>query len=162
MALRNIRESDLKLILKWRNHPSVRLCMFSQDEIQYEAHKAWFEKEKNSRNSKWLIYKDKEGNPLGVVSFTQIDTHSNHAFWGFYKDPLSPPGTGKIMCNEALIYCFDILGLNKINAEVLESNVVSQKFHESLGFVVEGVFKEHYFSNGKYESIIRFARKVSD
>jgi RimJ/RimL family protein N-acetyltransferase len=49
MTLREIRKEDLLLILQWRNHPAVRSCMFSQEEIAYEDHQAWFEREKKKK-----------------------------------------------------------------------------------------------------------------
>ncbi|MCX5567117.1 UDP-4-amino-4,6-dideoxy-N-acetyl-beta-L-altrosamine N-acetyltransferase [Alcaligenes nematophilus] len=158
MTLREIRKEDLLLILQWRNHPAVRSCMFSQEEIAYEDHQAWFEREKQKKDSKWLLFLGDANTPLGVVSITKIDNSSKHAFWGFYANPEAPKGTGKIMCMAAINYCFSDLNLHKINAEVLESNVRSQELHKRLDFKIEGIFKDHFLSNDKFESVIRFAK----
>jgi len=157
MALREIREEDLELMLRWRNHPSVRSCMFSQSIIGFEEHKAWFKRESEKSDSKWLMFFDEGNTPSGVVYFTKMNTVSRNAFWGFYAAPDAPPGTGTKMGWEALIYYFNDLGFHKLNAEVLESNERSYYFHLKLGFNVEGVFRDQYMGPDGYETVTRFA-----
>ncbi|WP_220254270.1 UDP-4-amino-4,6-dideoxy-N-acetyl-beta-L-altrosamine N-acetyltransferase [Vreelandella rituensis] len=157
MALREIGENDLELMLRWRNHPSVRSSMFSQSVIELEKHKLWFEREFEKSDSEWLIFLDEGNTPRGVMYFTEMNRVSRNAFWGFYTAPDAPPGTGTKMGREALIYYFNDLGFHKLNADVLESNERSYYFHLKLGFNVEGVFRDQYMGTEGYESVTRFA-----
>ncbi|WP_417539284.1 UDP-4-amino-4,6-dideoxy-N-acetyl-beta-L-altrosamine N-acetyltransferase [Marinobacter sp.] len=156
MSLRDIQEEDLELMLSWRNHPSVRSSMFSQSTIELQQHQAWFSREAKKDDSAWLFFVDENDIPAGVVYFTDMDRTANHAFWGFYAAPDAPPGTGTKMGVEALDYFFQALGFHKLNAEVLERNQRSQRFHQKLGFQTEGVFRDHYMGGSGYESVTRF------
>lgn len=153
MSLRKIEENDLELMLRWRNHPSVRSSMFSQSVIALEQHKLWFERESEKNDSEWLMFIDKGNTPRGVVYFTEMNRVSRNAFWGFYAAPDAPPGTGTKMGREALEHYFGALGFHKLNAEVLESNERSYRLHRKLGFRVEGVLRENYFGQLGYEDI---------
>ncbi len=153
MALRKIGENDLELMLSWRNHPTIRLNMFSQSVIELEKHKLWFELESKKSDSEWLMFIDEGNTPRGVVYFTEMDRVSQNAFWGVYTAFDAPPGTGTKMGREALEYYFNDLGFHKLNAEVLKSNQRSYYFHRKLGFQVEGVLRENYFGQLGYEDI---------
>lgn len=157
MALREIRENDLELMLRWRNHPSVRSSMFSQSIIELEQHRLWFERESKKSDSVWLMFLDEGNTPCGVVYFTEMNRVSRNAFWGFYAAPDARPGTGTKMGREALRYYFNYIGFHKLNADVLESNERSYYFHLKLGFNVEGVFRDQYMGPDGYESVTRFA-----
>lgn len=157
MALRKIGENDLELMLRWRNHPSVRSSMFRKSVIKLEQHKLWFELESENDDSEWLMFIDEGSIPRGVVYFTEMNSVFRNAFWGFYAAPDAPPGTGTAMGREALAYYFNDLGFHKLNAEVLESNERSYYFHLKLGFNIEGIFREHYMGPHGYESVTRFA-----
>jgi UDP-4-amino-4,6-dideoxy-N-acetyl-beta-L-altrosamine N-acetyltransferase len=162
MPLRRIQQEDLELMLSWRNHQTVRLGMFSQSVIEIEQHRAWFRRESEKETSVWLLYVDTEENPAGVVYFTDIDSISSNALWGFYAAPGAKLGTGTRMGVEALDYFFVEEGFHKVNADVLETNQRSHKFHRKLGFQTEGVFRDQYLGKDSYESVTRFGLLESE
>ena len=47
--------------------------------------------------------------------------------------------------------------LRKINLGVVKSNTSAVKLYESLGFEIEGVFKQHVNYDGIYHDILRMA-----
>ncbi len=162
MSLRKIQEGDLSLMLNWRNHPTVRSSMFSQSVIELEQHHAWYHRESQKNDSVWLLYTCAEKTPSGVVYFTDMDRLSLNAFWGFYAAPEAQPGTGTRMGVEALDFFFDKEGFHKLNAEVLEQNEVSHRFHRKLGFQVEGVFRDQYMGKDGYQDVTRFGLLKSE
>src|SRR5690554_2696210 len=115
LFLREIKESDLKLILTNRNHPEIRKFMFNSDEFSWESHKAWFEKLITDSSRKSFVF-EVNGTPQGVVNFVNLKS-SKRAEWGFYAFPDSPPGTGTQMGICALDKYFLDLGGNRLNAE---------------------------------------------
>lgn len=160
MPLYKITDDDLPLMLEWRNSESIRQCMFTQDIIDFEHHQAWFERESKKETSIWLMYRDENGLPLGIVSLVNIDTSKQAGYWGFYTSPDAERGTGRKMCHEALEYFFSHLSIKKVIGEVLESNSRSIRFHKKLGFTLRGIsndailIKENYFSVYKFELLI--------
>lgn len=162
MTLRKIEKTDLELILTWRNHPEIRRCMFYQEIISLESHTEWYENESEKENACWLIYSNAKGILSGVIYCTDIDQQSSNGFWGFYTPPHADPGTGTLMCSEGLEYFFEKLKLNKINAEVLETNERSHSFHKKLNFNIEGKFVDHYKNSFGFQSVTRYALFYKD
>ena len=153
-AKREIAESELELMLSWRNAPGVRKNMYSQEAIGYETHLAWWAEMQKRDDHKYFMY-ELENIPLGVISFNSIDTENHHAFWAFYASPEAPRGTGTKMEFIALNYAFDVLALRKLSCEVLAYNNAVLKLHEKFGFQTEGLFREHYELDGENIDVYR-------
>ena len=153
--LRPLEESDLKLILPWRNAPTVRQAMFTQHEISWDEHQAWFHRIQADDNKRWFLYLNDNNEPRGVVYFTDFDAADRSSFWGFYVSPDAIPGTGLRMSLDALDKAFNELGLEKLNAEVLATNLRSLNMHKKVGFAQEGLFLEHFCNGEKRVDVIR-------
>lgn len=69
---------------------------------------------------------------------------------------------GKGFASEAIDavcdYLFYVLNLNKICAEYYGTNKASGKIFKKLGFEIEGIFKEHFFVDGKFIDAVRVAK----
>ncbi|WP_065235453.1 UDP-4-amino-4,6-dideoxy-N-acetyl-beta-L-altrosamine N-acetyltransferase [Legionella brunensis] len=152
--IRVMAKDDLLQVLSWRNHPEIRRFMYTTHEIEAAEHFAWFERESNNKNKILLIFEYNQI-PSGFVSFNILQSGST-AEWGFYIAPDAPKGTGTALGHAALDYCFDELGLHKLMGHVLEFNEKSINFHQKLGFLQEGVFREHYFDGLVYQDVIYF------
>ncbi|MFZ0371436.1 MAG: GNAT family N-acetyltransferase, partial [Halobacillus sp.] len=106
--------------------------------ISWEEHLAWFEKEQSNPSSASQIFIH-QARPLGVVRFTGIDQENETCKWGFYiGDKDAPKGSGTIMGILALDFIFETFPIRKVCAEVLDTNQVSLRYHEKLGFKQEG------------------------
>ena len=81
--LRPMTDNDLEIVLKWRNLPEVREMMFTQHEISWNEHQAWWNKVKQDQTKCWLIYSCNSVD-VGVVYFYDIDKQNNCGDWGFY------------------------------------------------------------------------------
>lgn len=155
--LRLIEEADLEKMLEWRNSERIRAVMFNDQLIPMDDHRAWFERLKLEKNAICLIFEIK-GTPVGVVNVVQIDKRNSRCFWGFYLGETgTPAGSGSVMGYCALEYIFEVLGFQKLCAEVLASNLKSIEFHKKLGFIEEGIFVKHVLKNNKYEDVIAMA-----
>ena len=156
MHLRILTEADLPLILAWRNATEVRRFMYSQHKISESEHLAWFSRIKHDLQARWYLHHDENNKPDGVVYFTQYRPENQSSFWGFYVAPKSPAGTGTKLGLDALNEAFCLLGLHKLNAEVLATNKLSLIFHEKLGFCAEGRFRDYHFNGKSFIDVIRF------
>lgn len=152
--VRRMRESDLETILCWRNHPDVRKCMLSQHEITVAEHRAWFYRSVDNDTCALLVVED-DDQMVGSVVFSNI-TFACTTDWSFFVDPTSPAGTGRKVCEAALNFAFRELQIHKVAGTVLVNNQASIRTHLRLGFVQEGVLREHKLIDGKHLDLIVF------
>lgn len=152
--LRPIQDSELELMLSWRNAPAVRENMYTTHEISLAEHLSWWERTKGSERQRYFMY-EFQGQPLGIVGLTDIDRGHRNSSWAFYASPDAPKGTGSRMELLALDYAFNELSLHKLYCEVLAFNTAVIKLHEKFGFKIEGVLRDHYHRQGEFMDIYR-------
>jgi len=160
--LRPLEESDLELILPWRNALTVRQAMFTQHEISWDEHQAWFHRMQADDTKRWFLYLNENNEPSGVVYFTDLDAAERSAFWGFYASPDALPGTGLRMSLDALDKVFNELALENLSADVLATNSRSLDMHKKVGFTEEGCFRDHFFFGDKRVDVIRLGMLSSE
>lgn len=157
-----LKDLDLRFVLQWRSAPAVRQAMFTQHEISWEEHQAWFHRMQADESKRWFLYLNKNKEPSGVVYFTDLDPEQRSAFWGFYASPDATPGTGLRMSLDALDKAFNELALEKLNAEVLVTNSRSLDMHKKVGFAEEGYFREQFFNGEQRIDVIRLGLLASE
>ena len=134
-SIREMTNNDLLMVLAWRNHPSIRLNMFSDHEISKDEHFKWFSKVNLNRlQSLWIVISNTE--PIGFVQFKKNHNELS-ADWGFYVSPDAKKGSGKILGQLALDLAFGELSITKVFGEALNFNNASIGFHRHLGFIQE-------------------------
>ena len=153
--LRPIEETELELMLAWRNAPGVRQNMYTRHEISREEHLSWWVRTRELASQQYFMY-EYRGQASGIVAFTGIDRGSLNCSWAFYASPDAPRGTGSRMEFLALEHVFTNMGLHKLYCEVLAFNAAVIKLHQKFGFEIEGVFKEHHRTEDAYTDIYRF------
>jgi len=152
--LRHIKESELALMLSWRNYPSIRENMYNKHIISIEEHMDWWEKNHLVGNSKYFMYEDKS-QPLGIVSITNIMLCDSNASWAFYASPEAKKGIGSMMEFLVLDFVFKELSLHKLWCEVLAFNESVIKMHKKFGFKCEGVFRGQHYADDEYIDVHR-------
>jgi UDP-4-amino-4,6-dideoxy-N-acetyl-beta-L-altrosamine N-acetyltransferase len=156
-SLRELEKKDLKTVLEWRNAQRIRQNMFNDRVISFEEHKEWYHKASQDPTVCNLIF-SVDNIATGFIGFSQIDQKNGTCFWGFYiGNENAPKGIGYPMGYLGIEYAMNQLKMRKINGEVLSYNIPSIKFHERLGFEREGLFNKHYWKNGNYQDVIRYA-----
>jgi UDP-4-amino-4,6-dideoxy-N-acetyl-beta-L-altrosamine N-acetyltransferase len=155
MTLRKLTEVDLPTVLVWRNSPKVRNGMYSNHKIGEVEHREWFAKMVRDPQQLWYVHQCENNKPNGILYFTLYQPENKSAFWGFYTSPDALPGTGIKLGFDALNEAFHVLGIHKLNAEVLITNERSLHFHEKMGFSVEGRFRDYHFNGKKFIDVIR-------
>jgi len=155
--LRPIRDTDLDLILQWRNSERIRANMFADHIISRQEHLVWFERIKKETVPLFLVFEYLR-KPLGIISITQIDRVNNRCMWGFYLGETDgTPESGMIMAYLGLTYIFEDLNIRKLCSEAFTFNQGSIRFHQKLGFAQEGIFMKHVLKNDAYQDVISFA-----
>lgn len=155
--LRHLRETDLEMVLAWRNADHIRSYMYSDHIITMAEHRAWFARLTQEQKTICLVCEHR-GIAFGVVNINQWDQSNKRCHWGFYVGDTSVPrGSGTVMGFLALEYMFETLKLHKVCGEVFDFNTQSIHYHQRLGFLEEGCFVEHVQKNGQYHDIIALA-----
>lgn len=149
--VRVMTEADLAIVLEWRNHTSVRQQMFHPAEISEAEHKKWFSACAMNDKRHLLVYEE-HGKPMGFVQFTELNA-GKVAEWGFYKSPAAPAGVGRRLGSAALDYAAGMLALVKICGNVFESNKGSIRFHQKLGFELEGTLRAQHYDGVRYHDV---------
>jgi UDP-4-amino-4,6-dideoxy-N-acetyl-beta-L-altrosamine N-acetyltransferase len=152
--LRYVQETDLEIILEWRNDESIRSFMYTQNKITLEEHKNWFAKAKTSPKRHLLIL-EKNNQKLGFMNITETKP-GGIAEWGFYTAPNAQKGTGTILGNLSLEFAFLKANLHKVCGETIGYNEASKKMHLKLHFNQEGIQREQFFDGEKYNDIYLF------
>jgi len=153
--IRPIQKEDLARVLIWRNHPDVRRYMYTQQEIAWEAHVAWFEKICGDKNRHVMIF-ERDSVSSGLVSINIVSLLGGRADWGFYLSPECPKGSGALLGDQACRFSFEELFLHKLCGEVLSYNYRSARFHERLGFRQEAILRDHHYDGERYHDVLGF------
>lgn len=155
-----MKESDLELVLSWRNQPEVRRYMFMKQEISMDEHTRWYARASLEPERHLLVFEINEV-PLGFINIHTIAT-GGIADWGFYAAPDAPKGTGRLLGQTALRYAFEQVTLHKVCGQVLAFNERSIRFHLNLGFQREGVLKKQHFDGQSYYDVVCFGLLASE
>lgn len=148
-------------VLRWRNHASIRRCMFTSTPISLPDHLK-FIRALNTRPtvSYWMV-RTPEGTGVGVVSLTDISVEHRRACVGIYRNPfIRIPGAGKHLLQVLEHIARRIHHLRIIRAEVLETNHRAQRFFSAHGFVFEGVLRDYIRRANTYLDVQVFSKVV--
>lgn len=152
MNLRALTSEDLEMILVWRNDPLVRKNMYTSHVISPAEHRNWYARVKEDATKSYFVFEN-GGVPSGVVGFMDIDAVARRSSWAFYAAPGVLRGTGSKMEYLALEHAFGRMGLYKLHCEVLAFNPLVIRMHQSFGFKVEGILREHHRDSEGYHDV---------
>lgn len=132
---------------------------------EHEAQKPidWFISLFNDKlGVRWGIAIKGQQNIIGTIGFNNFtkrhranigyDLQTEHWNNGYITEAL------KTVIN----FGFDQLEINRIEAEVMQGNIISEKVLEKLNFKIEGILREWMFWNGKYYDMTMFSLLKAD
>lgn len=153
-SLREIKESDLKKIMKWRMDPEITKYMNTDPVLTIEKQKEWHKRIQIDDTS---IYRIIESNhvPIGLISIVDIDKSNYKCAWGYYIGEKQYTSLKLAISLELSLYeyCFEILKLNKVYNEVLSFNTGVIKLHQMCGCNIEGKLKQHICKNDEFYDV---------
>jgi ribosomal-protein-serine acetyltransferase len=104
-----------------------------------------------------------KGDLAGMIAFPEIDWQGKKASFGYW---LSPNFEGKGIISRSVRSFIEVgfheLGLNRIEISCAESNVKSRALPEKLGFIQEGILRDHYYINGKLHNLVIYSLLKSE
>lgn len=127
----DLKPEEKEMILKWRNHPEIRMWMYNQDEIKLEEHLNFIESLK-SRKDKFYFLVKKEEEFIGVIDFTQL-VEKKSVHMGIYSN-LNLKGNGQILLNKIIDYSFNYLKVERVFSEVFVENEKAYSLYKKFNF----------------------------
>jgi len=137
-----------------RNQPDIRAAMYTEHEIGVNEHLDWV---KNvTKEPKYLTFAvlNEIQVSIGLWQFTELDTLHKKSNFGWFFDKVERGGLGTAIEYRMIEYAFDVLKLEKINCEVLESMTYVVNLHKKFSFEEEGFRRQNIEKNGKRIGVI--------
>jgi len=162
ILLRKLEHHDLPSLLalkqeSWFGTHNIAIINSSDQE-------RWFEKISTSHTDIYLIAVDyTTGMNVGIYKINNIDwvNHSQDIGLDVYKVHRNQ-GYGVKVLEAGVDFGFEILNINRINTEILESNVASQKLAAKGGFIREGIKRQCVYKCGNYLDSLLYSMLKED
>lgn len=108
----------------------------------------------DERERRFVIEAD--GAAVGLVELVEIDyIHRNCEFQIIVAPGHQGRGYAGIATRKVLEHAFGVLNLHKVYLLVDTENHAAVHIYEKVGFTVEGVLREEFFSAGRYRDATR-------
>ncbi len=110
------------------------------------------------------VFRDGDNRLIGACNITRIERGpAQTAKLGYWiGQAYTRQGFAQASVKTATQFCFDILGLHRVEAAVKPDNLPSIKVLEAVGYQREGLARGFLKINGKWEDHITFAKLSSD
>lgn len=158
--LRILEEKDIPKTTKWINNEEISEIMGYLPTKSLFSQEQWF-KEITQKNDRFIfaiidIISDEH---IGNVGIGNIDYISRNGMFNiFIADQKNrAKGVGTEVTNLILDFAFNKLNLHKVYLRTSERFIGANKMYKKIGFIKEGVMRDHYFSNGIYEDKIMYS-----
>ncbi len=157
--LRAVERADLEQLVRWRNDPDVFRGFFTTFPLSAGGQEAWYEDLLRRPDKKLFVIETKEGQAVGTIGFDHIDWKNQRAEFGNMLVARAHRGQGYAgdATRTALRFGFEEMNLNRIYLEVYAWNEEAVRLYKKCGFEIEGVLRETYFSEGRFNDTVLMA-----
>lgn len=107
----------------------------------------------------WAIHLKNKNLHIGNIKIDPVNLKHGLAEYGIMMGRRSEWGKGyaKEASIRVINFCFQKLNTRKITLGVVADNAAAVALYKKMGFVIEGVYKQHGLYNNKYCDTIRMA-----
>lgn len=163
LMLRPFKVSDItEIYLAALNDPSIIGMTEARHKIwTKESAEAFVQSVNNDTSILFGAFIKETGRPIGNVRLFDIHPVHHRAELSllFYDKSEWGKGFATEAVETVVKYAFDILKLHRITADHYANNTASSKMFKKVGFVEEGVFKDHFnIGENKYVDSVRIAK----
>ncbi len=154
--LRPIVEDDAAITLKWRT--SQRARYLQPGAVTVEQQRSWIASHLDADEHNWII--EYKGHPVGMIALYDINKgHRSATIGRFLIGEEAFVGRAPVGFETDLLvsdFAFDQLQLHRIHGPVMEDNEAVIQTRLYLGYVKEGVSREHYIYHGEFKDAVMF------
>ena len=156
IVLRKMAESDLPELFKlkcdtWMNVHSMAI-------LNFENQLAWYKGIASSKTDVIMIC-EYNGKPVGVCKFDNINSINRSCEFGrdvYFEYRATPERIGQLTNDAGVDFAFEIFHVNRLQTEVLSTNVGSLFDVTRGGFIKEGVRKHAIWKPAGYADSVMF------
>lgn len=144
----------------WLNNPKVYKYLETGGDYSLEKLNKYLSEVVSKKDMLfWGIHLKSTGKHIGNIKIDPVNYKHGLGEYGIMMGDTDEWGKGyaKEASKTIIAYCFDTLGLRKVTLGVVADNKSAVQLYETLGFEIEGVYKDHGFYDGKLADIIRMA-----
>lgn len=148
------RADYLPVFVSWLADRQVTRYLLVRHPPSIKQEEEWLESTARDEHSVlWTIVLKDGGRPIGSTALMKIDWRHRHAESGIAIGARDEWGKGHGREAMALRtrYAFRDLGLEKVSSYVSVHNEASRRALEGAGYRQCGVFRRHFFTDGRWE-----------
>lgn len=144
--------------MKWFSDPQVIAFLGRSAPVTLPEEERWFN-EYRRRADEQIFAIEVGGQHVGNLGLHKVDrVHRKGEIGIVIGEPnFWSRGYGTDALRLALRYGFEVLGLNKISLDVLETNARGIRSYAKCGFVREGVHREDVWKDGRFLDVVRMS-----
>lgn len=155
VTLRAIEAEDLEPLRLWRNEPRLRRYFREHREISRAMQERWFKETVlgDPATAMFAVAETGSGRLLGACGLCWIDWRNRSGDFSLYLgaddlyiDDALAPEAGRLLIG----YGLDDLGLNRIWAEIYDTDAPKQRLLPALGFTLEGRHRSTTWKEGRW------------
>jgi len=167
VGLRAIERADLAQLMQWRNEPNLRKFFRETNELNSSNQAKWFDSiiNINSTNKMFAIIKLESNELMGACGLCYIDWVNKSADFSIYLgyedlyiDEVYAVEAANLMKN----YGFSVLNLHRLWAEIYSIDDKKKIFFNSLGFKLDGKFRETYWFDNEWHDSLFYSLLSTD
>lgn len=158
--IRILERDDITRSKEWLNDPVLSDVMGYLPVFTLDAQLQWFDQISKDKSRFIFAICDNETNEhIGNVGLGNIDYIHRHGMFNIFivNKTKRSKGLGTEAARLLLDFAFNRLNLNKVHLRTSARFVEANLMYKKIGFVQEGVMREHYFTDGKYEDKIIYS-----
>lgn len=161
LILRKVEDNDLVFLHQGLSDERVTKYMLihyptlesAQEQLNY-----YYDQYATHSGCYWVMELRSSQIPIGVIGITNIKREHLRGELGYWLLPeYQQQGYTIEAVKKILLFCFDSLSLNRIEAETETENWRSIALLQKLGFTKEGIFREYEINKGRFIDLVRFA-----
>jgi RimJ/RimL family protein N-acetyltransferase len=128
---------------------------FTQDQVR-----AWLASRADAHDrADWAIIRKSDGAYVGEVVLNDLDPHNETMGFriSLVGEGMFGKGYGSEATKAVVDYGIGVVGLHRIELEVVDYNTRAQRVYAKAGFETEGLMREAWFWDGEWSDVITMA-----
>lgn len=154
VILRALEMEDMEELRSYHNDPSIGALVGGWSfPISSYQQKKWYENMIGDKNNHRFAIETVDDGFIGISTLTNIDIKNRSALHGIIigKSNLRGHGYGRDTVMATMKYAFEELQLNRLDGDIMESNIPSLNLYtQKCGWVEEGRIRQHIYRNNRY------------
>lgn len=154
VTLREIKETDLENIMRWRMSPDVTRYMNTNPKLTLEGQQKWLASIRTNPDvAYWLIQVDHQ--PAGVINLTGLQDPDGNLGWAYYMGEKHLRSLKTALSLEMSIYdhALDHLHKNAVYSDVFTLNQGVIQLHKLCGCETVEEKKHHICKEGTWYDV---------